>query len=192
MDVLTGILYILLGIGLLGFGIFLFYLLLPVFYGFLGFGVGLIVADYLNVEQSVGLIFGIIGAVIFVLLTWQLEMLRRILIGIGFGILLGAAVANALAVDNTARLIIVVVGAIIGAFIALAIFDGFIIAASSIAGANFVLAGLFIVTDDITFRINDIATGETIALIIWAALAVLGIAWQLANLARLKLRARVP
>lgn len=192
MDVLTGILYILLGIGLLGFGIFLFYLLLPVFYGFLGFGVGLIVADYLNVEQSVGLIFGIIGAVIFVLLTWQLEMLRRILIGIGFGILLGAAVANALAVDDTARLIIVVVGAIIGAFIALAIFDGFVIAASSIAGANFVLAGLFIVTDDITFRINDIATGETIALIIWAALAVLGIAWQLANLARLKLRARVP
>lgn len=192
MDVLTGILYILLGIGLLGFGIFLFYLLLPVFYGFLGFGVGLIVADYLNVEQSVGLIFGIIGAVIFVLLTWQLEMLRRILIGIGFGILLGAAVANALAVDDTARLIIVVVGAIIGAFIALAIFDGFVIAASSIAGANFVLAGLFIVTDDIKFRINDIATGETIALIIWAALAVLGIAWQLANLARLKLRARVP
>lgn len=192
MDVLTGILYILLGIGLLGFGIFLFYLLLPVFYGFLGFGVGLIVADYLNMEQSVGLIFGVIGAVIFVLLTWQLETLRRILIGIGFGILLGGAVANALAVDETARLIIVVVGAIIGAFIALAIFDGFIIAASSIAGANFVLAGLFIVTQNTAFDINDIFAGETISLIIWAALAILGIVWQLANLARLKLRARVP
>jgi hypothetical protein len=78
----------------MGFGSFLFYVFLPVFYAFFGIGVGYWMGTLLTgsgeVEMSlIKLLFGLGGGVLFAGAAHYTEPFRRILIGIGIGSLIG-------------------------------------------------------------------------------------------------------
>lgn len=188
MDFLMPVVYILLGIGLLGFGIILFYAFLPLFYAILGFGVGVAISQSLGLDQLATLIVAVLAGLIFFLLTRTLESLRRLLIGASLGFVVGAALANTLGATQPVTLIAAIAGAVIGALIVAAIFDPLIIVATSISGANFILAGIVGLTQNVTFDTTQIATGQFGPLLIWILLVVVGIFWQSSYKRRRRLR----
>ena len=100
MLLLNGIVLILAGIGAMGFGLFLFYALLPLFYAFFGAGVGYWLGSFFTStipgEMSfIKLLFSLGGALVFASGAYFLEGFRRILIGIGLGSLIGGQIASA-------------------------------------------------------------------------------------------------
>ena len=120
MYIVNGIFLILVGLGAMGFGLMLFYVLLPLFYAFFGVGVGYWLGSMLTStppgEMSfVKLIFALGGGVAFAAGAYFLESFRRILIGIGLGSLVGGLIASALGLTGFLGVVTMVVCAFIGA-----------------------------------------------------------------------------
>ena len=190
MFVINGMVLVLAGLGAMGFGLMLFYALLPLFYAFFGAGVGYWLGSFITStvpgEMSlVKFIFVLIGAVVFAGAAYSLEELRRILIGIGLGSLLGGLIASALGLTGFLGITIMVIAAVLGAGITLAVFDGFIVVASALGGAGLAMDGVHLI-----FRSLDIVDRSTISdgaiapLIIWVVLGALAMAWQFKNIER--------
>ena len=131
------------------------------------------------------LIFACGGGVIFALGAYFLEPIRRILIGIGLGSLLGGLVANALGLAGVFGIVIMIIAAAIGAGLTLAVFDRFIIIASAFGGAGLGMDGThqFFRSLDIFDRatIVDGAVAPAVNRMILSAIAV---AWQFMNIKR--------
>ena len=187
MSIINGLLLILAGFGAMGFGLFLFYALLPLFYAFFGVGVGywlvsLITGAGEGEMSLIKLVFGLGGAVLFAGVAHYLEPFRRILIGIGLGSLVGGLIASAIGLTGIVGTIIMVVGAVIGAGITLAVFDRFIIVASAFGGAGLVMDGLHLVFRNV--GILDRTEGGIMPLFIWVGVGVIAMGWQYLNIAR--------
>ena len=188
MEALNGLFWIVVGLGTMGLGLFLFYALLPLFYGFFGFGVGYELGIFLIStpadEFSVfRLAFAGGGAVVFAAAAYFLEPFRRILLGIGLGSLLGGLIANALGLTGFLGVVIMAIAAFIGAGIVLRVFDAFIIGATALGGAGLAMDGAHLVLESL--RILDrttIVTGAVTPLIIWLVLGATGIGWQFKNI----------
>lgn len=190
MELLNGILLVLAGLGIMAFGLFLFYALLPLFYGLFGIGVGYWLGALLTnaapAEMSlIKLIVAIAIGVFFFLSAYILEPFRRILIGIGLGSLVGGFIASAIGLVGFLGVIVMFFGAVLGALITLAVYDIFIIIASSFGGAGLFMYGLYHIFQSSTlFYIGNIEHGSVIPLIIWLVASAVAIGWQFANMER--------
>lgn len=190
MFLLNAIALIGVGLAAMGFGLFLFYALLPLFYAFFGVGVGywfgsLLTGSPPGDANLVKLLFAIGGAILFGGSAYILEPFRRILIGIGLGSLVGGLIASAIGLTGLLGAVIMIVAGVIGAMITLAVFDPFIIITSAIGGAGLTMDGLHLMLGSI--RILDrtaIAEGAFMPLVIWIVAATVGMAWQFRNIAR--------
>lgn len=187
MYVINGLLLILAGLGAMGFGLFLFYAFLPVFYAFFGIGVGywlgaLLTGSGEGEMSLIKLLFGLGCGVLFAGAAHYIEPFRRILIGIGLGSLIGGLIASAIGLTGIVGTIIMVAGAVIGAGITLAAFDRFIIIASAFGGAGLAMDGLHLIFRNVD--ILDRTGGGTIPLVIWVFVGALAMSWQFMNLAK--------
>lgn len=190
MFVLNGILLILVGLGVMGFGLLLFYALLPLFYAFFGLGVGYWFGSLLTGAPEgemnlVKLIFSLGGAVFFAGGAYFFEPFRRMLIGIGLGSLLGGLLASSLGLTGFLGLIVMMSAAVLGAVLTLKVFDSFIVVASAYGGAGLVMDGAHLIfrSLDIIDR-SAIAGGAVPPLLVWIAAGTIALAWQFKNLDR--------
>ena len=190
MTIINGILLTLVGLGVMGFGLMLFYALLPLFYAFFGAGVGYWLGSFLTSAPPgdmslIKLLFALGGAFLFGGAAYFLEGFRRILIGIGLGSLFGGLIASALGLDGMLGAIIMGIAAVVGAVITLAVFDVFIVVAAAFGGAGLAMDGLHLILPGLNFVDRlAIADGTTLPLIVWVVAGTVGMAWQFKNIER--------
>lgn len=187
MDALSGVFLIIVGLATMGFGLFLFYAMLPVFYALFGLGVGYELGYFLTDTPAgefslVRVILAIVGGIAFGAAAYFLEPFRRILIGIGLGSLLAGLVANALGLTGFFGVVLMVVGAVVGAGLMLRVFDMFIVVASALGGAGLLIDGADLLFQETgVFDRTTIASGAVWPLIIWIVLGAIAIGWQVKN-----------
>ena len=190
MIVLNGISLIIVGLGVMGFGLFLFYAFLPLFYAFFGVGVGYWFGSLLTGAPPgdgnlIKLFFAIGGAILFGGSAYFLERFRRILIGIGLGSLIGGLIASAIGLTGILGTVIMIVAGIIGAGITLAVFDTFIIVASAFGGAGIAMDGIHLIFRSLSiFDRTAIADGALVPLMIWIIAGTVAMGWQFKNIER--------
>lgn len=190
MYIVNGLLLILAGIGAMGFGLMLFYALLPLFYAFFGVGVGYWLGSMLTSAppgemSSIKLLFALGGGALFAGGAYYFESFRRILIGVGLGSLTGGLIASALGLSGFLGAVIMVVCAVVGAGITLAVFDTFIVVASAIGGAGLAMDGVHLVFRSLdVFDRSAIANGAVAPLIIWIVAGAFAMGWQFMNIDR--------
>lgn len=190
MTIINGVLLTLVGLGVMGLGLMLFYALLPLFYAFFGAGVGYWLGSFLTStdpgEMSlIKLICAMGGAFLFAGAAYSLEGFRRILIGIGMGSLIGGLIASALGLEGMLGAIIMGIAAVIGAVITLAVFDVFIIVTAAFGGAGLAMDGLHLILPGMGLVDRTaIADGATLPLIVWVVAGTIGMAWQFKNIGR--------
>jgi hypothetical protein len=194
MFVLNGVALIVVGLGVMSFGLLLFYALLPLFYAFFGVGVGYWFGSLLTGAPPgdanlVKLLFAIGGAILFGGSAYFLEPFRRILIGIGLGSLVGGMIASAIGLTGFFGAVIMIAAGVIGALITLAVFDPYIIIASAFGGAGLAMDGVHLIFGytGILDR-TAIADGALMPLVIWIVAGTVAMAWQFKNLARWAVR----
>ena len=196
MFVLNGIALIFVGLGVMGFGLFLFYALLPLFYAFFGVGVGYWFGSLLTGAPPgdanlVKLLFAIGGAALFGGTSYFLEPFRRILIGIGLGSLVGGLIASAIGLTGFLGTVIMIVAGVIGALITLAVFDPYIVIASAFGGAGLAMDGLHLIFRSVGILDRTaIADGALVPLIIWVVAGGVAMGWQFKNIERWTVGAR--
>ncbi len=178
-----GVLLILCGLGIMGFGLHLFYAWLPLFYGLFGFEIGLLLGKWLmgNVGWA-AFILAIVVAVIVAGAAYVLEPYRRVLVGFTGGVMLVLALASLLGLDRLMSgllgTILALGGGLIGATIALAFFDLFIVVATAIGGATLIATGAQLLLPS---AIEP--SGSFLPPLLTAILAFFGARWQLSNIA---------
>lgn len=187
MSLLAGFLLIMVGLGVLGYGLFLFYGLLPLFYALAGLGIGLLLGEALTGNFGlIAIVLGILGAVILGAASYWLEPYRRILLGLSGGALVGLAIASWFGLDGLVGgffgAILGVIGGLIGAVVVLSFFDPFIIASSAIGGAIMVMTGAHLILP--TVNLFDRSTGGFWPSLITLILALIGVGWQYSNIAK--------
>lgn len=190
MQIVNGIVLIIVGLGAMGFGLMLFYALLPLLYAFFGVGVGYWLGSLLTStppgEMSfIKLIFALGGGMVFASGAYFFEPIRRMLVGIGLGSLLGGLVASALGLTGLLGVLIMIVAAVVGAAITLAVFDSFVVVASALGGAGLSMDGAHLIFQslDILDR-TTIANGAVAPLIIWLVVGAIAMGWQFMNIER--------
>jgi hypothetical protein len=180
-----GILLILCGLGIMGFGLFLFYAWLPILYGLFGLEIGLLLGQWLSGELGpLAYSLGIIGAVALLVATYSLEPFRRVLVGFAGGALIALSLAYLLGLDQLMGGIpgtaLVLVGGLVGAMIVPQVFDSIIIAASAFGGATMAMAGAHLLLPGV--GLFDRLAGGLPPRLLTIALAVIGIGWQFRNI----------
>lgn len=178
-----GVLLILCGLGIMGFGLHLFYAWLPLFYGLFGFEIGLLLGKWLT--GNVGwltFILAVVTALIVAGAAYVLEPYRRALVGFTGGVMLVLALAYLLSLDRLMSgllgAILMLGGGLIGAVVALAFFDLFIVAVSAIGGATLIVAGA-----QLLLPAALEPSGSILPAVLTAILAAFGARWQLSNIA---------
>lgn len=197
MFIVTGIILIFIGLGAMGFGLMLFYALLPLFYAIFGLGVGYELATLLTGAPQgemtwVKLLFGLVSAMLFAGGAYFFEPFRRILIGVGLGSLLGGLLATALGLSGFLGALIMFVAAVIGAGLTLKVFDTFIVVSSAFGGAGLAMDGMHLLFGSLTFLDRStISDGAMTPLLIWSVAGAIGLGWQFMNLERWSRRAGI-
>lgn len=181
------ILSILGGLVIMAFGLFLFYAWLPLFYGLVGFDIGLLLGRTLTGDiGSTAIILGVLCALVLAGAAYSLEPYRRILLGISGGVLVGLALASAFSLDSTSggflSIVLAVIGGVIGANIVPKYFDLFVIGASAFGGAALVMAGAHLLLPGAV--LFDRAAGGILPTLMTLGLTVVGIGWQFRNVAK--------
>jgi hypothetical protein len=179
-----GVLLILCGLGIMAFGLFLFYAWLPVLYGLFGLEIGLLLGQWLSGELGpIAYLFGIVGAVGLLIATYALEPYRRVLVGFSGGALIALSLAYLLGLDQLMGGILatalVVVGGLVGALIVPQVFDSIIIAASAFGGATMAMAGAHLILPGV--GLFDRLGGGLAPRFMTIALSIIGIGWQFRN-----------
>ncbi len=187
MSLLGGILMILAGLAILSFGLFLFYAWLPLLYGLIGLEIGLLLGRWLTgTVGATAIILGIGAAVLLGLLSYALEPYRRVLLGISGGVLIGLSIAALFGLDGWLGgffgLVLAAVCGVIGGFIVPFFFDAFVVVASALAGAAMVMAGAHLILPNV--GLFDHAGGGLLPRLLALLLAVVGMGWQLSNIAK--------
>jgi hypothetical protein len=186
MSLSIGLLTILTGLAIMGFGLFMFYAWLPVFYALVGFDVGILLGRALTGDvDTTAIVLGTAGAFILGVASYVLEPYRRVLLGVSGGILFGFSVSSAFGLDVWlggffGRIFALVCGAI-GSLLMPRFFDIFVIAASAVSGAAMVLIGANHILPGV--QLIDPAAGGALPSLITIILAAAGIGWQRHNIA---------
>ncbi|MCB9456603.1 MAG: DUF4203 domain-containing protein [Anaerolineaceae bacterium] len=168
------------GIGLLScfFGFRLFRIILALLGFLLGFSLGLTLSggDQQVTAIIVGIILGIVGAVIF----YALYFIGVALSGAVLGAFLAVTLMSALSIDvNALGVVLVVVGIILGAVVALAINKLMIILSTALSGAGGVIYGAAYFLPGVFLTIGANSVSPTlVGGVAWLILAVAGIVYQ--------------
>lgn len=193
MNFLTGVLLIVWGITLMGFGLMLYYTLLPLWYGLFGALVGFFVGDWLMGGGSgwfgnlVIWLFAIGGAALFAFAAYQLEPYRHLLAGVLMGFAVGDLLATLFGGGMFITVLLGVIGALVFAVLVSSLFNPLLVAGSSIAGAALVMDGAYMILPFLGFfvdRTNAANDGNFWAIVTWIVLALIGFGWQWSNLNR--------
>jgi hypothetical protein len=177
-----GALLILGGLGILGYGLFIFYAWLPLLYAVLGFEIGLLLGKWLSGDVALlAIILGIVGAIAATSAAYFLEPYRRTILGSVGGALLTLSLASLLNLDHLLNgifgAILMVGGGLLGATVVSKYFDLLIVTASALGGATLMVSGA-----QLLLPTND-AGWSTLPALATAILTALGIRWQISNLA---------
>lgn len=177
------ILLILCGLGIMGFGLLLFYAWLPLLYGLFGFEVGLLLGKWLTADVGVvAFTLGIVGAVGSAGAAYFLEPYRRALVGFMGGAGLALALLSVFGLDRLlsgfSGVVLAVGGGLIGAAVALRYFDLFIVTASAFGGAALVVTGA-----QLLLPTPAEPSGSFLPALLAIILGVFGLRWQLSNIA---------
>jgi hypothetical protein len=187
MSLSIGLLTIVTGLAIMGFGLFMFYAWLPVFYALIGFDLGFLLGRTLTGDVgTTAVVLGIAGALILGFGSYVLEPYRRVLLGVSGGILFGLSVSAAFGVDGWlggffGRIFALVCG-VIGSLLVPRFFDIFVIAATAVSGAAMVLVGANHILPGV--RLIDPASGGALPSLVTIILAAIGISWQRHNIAK--------
>jgi hypothetical protein len=179
------VLLILCGLGIMAFGLFLFYAWLPILYGLFGLEIGLLLGQWLSGELGLfAFILGIVAAVVLFCTTYSLEPYRRVLVGFSGGALLTLSLAYLLGLDHLVGgivgTVLVVAGGLVGAIIVPQVFDSIIIAASAFGGATMAMAGAHLLLPGV--GLFDRFAGGLPPRLMTIALTAIGIGWQFRNI----------
>ena len=193
MNILLGILLVVWGLGLMAYGLFVFYALLPLWYGMfgglLGFFVGALITGSSNgwFGNMLTWILVIVGAALFAGLAYQLEPFRRVLAGLLMGFGLGSLLAAIFGGGVFLTILFGGVGALIYAVLVPLFFDPMIVVGSSFSGAALVMDGAFLLLPFLGFlldRSNSSNNGNFLAIVVYVVLGMIGLGWQLSHLSR--------
>lgn len=193
MDILLGILLVVWGLGLMAFGLWLFYALLPLWYGMFGALLGFGVGNWITGSSSgwfgnvLTWTLAILGAALFAVLAYRLEPFRRILAGLLIGFGLGSLLAAFFGGGVFLTALFGGVGALIFAVLVPLFFDPMIVVGSSFSGAALVMDGALLILPFLGFlldRVNAAGSGRILPIVVYIVLGALGLAWQLSNLKR--------
>lgn len=177
------VLLILCGIGIMGFGLLMFYAWLPLLYGLFGLEIGFLLGRWLTGNVGFATVaLAIVLAVAAATAAYVLEHYRRALVGFMGG---AALVLTLLTVFGMDRLIsgmsgtvLAAIGGVAGATIALRFFDIFIVVASAFGGAALVVTG-----GQLLLPMPAEHSGSVLPALLTAILGVFGLKWQLSNIA---------
>ncbi len=191
MNFLLGILLAVWGLGLMAFGLWLFYAFLPLWYGLFGGLLGWFLGSLLTGGSPNGWfgtliiwVAAILGAAIFAGLAYQFEPFRRILIGLLMGFSLGALLAGFFGGGIFFTALFGGVGALIFAVLVPLFFDPMIIVGSSFSGAALVMDGVLLMLPFLGFALDRNSGGQFLPIIVYIVLGAIGLAWQIANIGR--------
>ena len=178
-----GLLLILCGLGIMGFGLFIFYAWLPLFYGLLGLEIGLLLGKWLTGGVgTLAVILGVVGGLAAAASAYFLEPYRRILLGYWGGALVALSLAALLGLESVlggiGGILLAVAGGIVGAMFTSKYFDFLVIVASAFGGATLVVAGL-----QVPLLIAGSSAGSLIPALLTLVLTLIGVSWQLSNAA---------
>ncbi|MBY0558956.1 hypothetical protein [Hyphomicrobium sp.] len=173
------------GLAIMAFGLFLFYAWLPLFYGLVGFDIGLLLGRSLTGDiGSMAIIIGVFGALFLGGMAYSLEPYRRILLGISGGALFGLSLASLFNLDSAGGgflgTCLAVVGGILGANIVPKYFDLFVICVSAFGGAVLIMAGAHLLLPGA--GLFDRTAGGILPTLMTLALTAVGIGWQFRNI----------
>ncbi len=183
MQISFAILLILCGIGIMGFGLLMFYAWLPLLYGLFGLEIGLLLGRWLTGDVGVlaftlGLAIGVAAAAA----AYFLEPYRRALVGFMGGVVLVLAILSILGMDRMlagfSATILAVIGGAIGATIALRYFDVFIVVASAFGGAALIVTGA-----QLLLPTSAEFSGSILPALLTVILGTFGLRWQISNIA---------
>lgn len=183
MQISFAILLILCGIGIMGFGLLMFYAWLPLLYGLFGLEIGLLLGRWLTGDMGVlaftlGLAIGVAAAAA----AYFLEPYRRALVGFMGGVVLVLAILSILGMDRMlagfSATILAVIGGAIGATIALRYFDVFIVVASAFGGAALIVTGA-----QLLLPTSAEFSGSILPALLTVILGTFGLRWQISNIA---------
>ena len=187
MSLSIGLLMILTGLAIMGFGLFMFYAWLPLLYALIGFDVGLLLGRAFTGDVgTTAIVLGIAVALILGVASYVLEPYRRILLGVSGGILFGLSVAAAFGLDGWfggffGRMLALICG-VVGGLLVPRFFDLFVIGASAVSGAAMVMTGANHILPGVGFF--DRAGGGMLPSLVTIILAVAGVIWQRSNIAK--------
>ena len=186
MTTLGALLIIMAGAALMSYGLFIFYAWLPILYGLVGFEVGILLGNWLTGGSGwIAIGLGLFGALILGAASYFLEPLRRTLLGVSLGVMLGLAVAALLGLENTIGgiigLLLAAVLGFAGARVVPRVFDSFIIGASAVGGAAMVMTGAHYLFPGV--ELFDRSAGGLLPSLVAFGLAAIGIIWQMKNIA---------
>jgi hypothetical protein len=181
-----GVLFVLCGLAIMTFGLFLFYAWLPIIYGLFGLDMGLLLGHWLTGDIGLlAIIMGIAFAVVLACAAYVLEPYRRLLLGISGGALLGLSLGYLLQLDTPLGGVfgtaLAIGGGLIGAMIVPRFFDAFVVAASAFGGATMTMAGAHLMMPSVELFDRAAARGLLPALLT-LILTLLGLAWQFRNI----------
>lgn len=183
MQTSFAILIILCGLGIMGFGLLLFYAWLPLFYGLFGFELGVLLGRWLTGDVGVAAItLGIAIAILAAGAAYYLEQYRRILVGFTGGAAIVLAVLSLLGLERVlagfSGVVLAAIGGIVGATVALRYFDLFIVAASALGGAALIVSGA-----QMLLPTPVEAHGSFLPALLTVILGMFGVRWQISNIA---------
>jgi hypothetical protein len=179
------VLLILCGLGIMGFGLFIFYAWLPLFYALIGFEIGVLLGKWLagDVFGTLAIVLGVVGAIAAAGATYVLEPYRRILLGYWGGALVALSLASLLGLEKLTGgflgILLAVAGGVIGAMLTSRFFDLFVVVASAFGGATLVVSG----AKALSLVMGWPASGTLLPALCTVVLAMIGVGWQLRNIA---------
>jgi hypothetical protein len=181
-----GVLLLLGGLGIMAFGLFIFYAWLPLFYALFGFEIGFLLGGWLagGTVGTLAIVLGIVGAVAVASATYYLEPYRRILLGYWGGALVALSLAALLGLDRLTSgflgILLAVAGGVIGAMLISRFFDLIVVVASAFGGATLAVTGV----KTLLLSMGWPVTGMLLPALCTVILSLIGVGWQLGNIAR--------
>jgi hypothetical protein len=177
------ILLVLSGLGIMGFGLLIFYAWLPLLYGLFGFEIGLLLGRWMVGDFGVvAFTLGVVVAVAAAGAAYFLEPYRRALVGYMGGVVLVLTILSVLGFDRLisgfSGIVLAAIAGVLGGTIVVKYFDHFIIAASAFGGAALVAAGAQLLLPAPTEP-----SGSFLQALLTAILGVFGLRWQISNIA---------
>jgi hypothetical protein len=186
-DIIMTFLAIAVGIGIMGFGLFIFYAFLPLLYALWGFGLGTWIGSLFTGSTSgfLPVVLGIALGAVMGLAAYGLKPFVRMLLGLLGGATVGLAIASAFAWGPLLSIILAVVGAGIGFFVVPLFMDPFIIVVSAIGGSALLMDGVNKLLPNLALSDRSlIASGSFLPLIVWIVLTAVGLGWQFKNIGK--------